>query len=129
MQGSTTLCNGAAPVESCTGCKQNVHASAAASRQAARLHPIQRSPDGAEYDARISRCAAWLLQQLAGQAERTQQLEGQAQQAEAVQSELQTGLEMTGARLCLVLAAWMCTVAAKHKVGSCSAMCSAPLAA
>eukprot|EP00891_Asterochloris_glomerata_P001476 jgi/Astpho2/1476/fgenesh1_pg.00026_%23_8_t len=56
-----------------------------------------------------------LLQQLAGQAERTQQLEGQAQQAEAVQSELQTGLEMTGARLCLVLAAWMCTVAAKHK--------------
>lgn len=70
-----------------------------------------------------------LLQRLAGQAERTQQLEGQAQQAEAVQSELQTGLEMTGARLCLVLAAWMCTVAAKHKVGSCSAMCSAPLAA
>ena len=58
-----------------------------------------------------------LLQRLAGQAERAQQLEGQAQQADAVQLELQTGLEMAGARLCLVLAAWMCAVAAKHKVG------------
>ena len=66
-----------------------------------------------------------LLQRLAGQAERTQQLEGQAQQAEAVQLELQAGLEMAGARLCLVLAAWTCAVAGKHKVGSCSATCSA----
>ena len=70
-----------------------------------------------------------LLQRLAGQAERTQQLEGQAQQAEAVQLELQTGLEMARARLCLVLAAWMCAVAAKHKVGSCSVRSSALLAA
>ena len=90
-----------------------------------KVHSLHLLELGTTAISNIARVMQVLLQRLAGQAERTQQLEGQAQQAEAVQLELQAGLEMAGARLCLVLAAWMCAVAGKHKVGSCSATCSA----